>query len=85
MENRVKKVIAEILDIEISSINDNTSPETIESWDSLKQMNIIVALEEEFDIEFSDEDIVEMLNFRLICEAIKPALPVTTIFILCLF
>jgi len=71
MENRVKKVIAEILDIEINSINDNTSPETIESWDSLKQMNIIVALEEEFDIEFSDEDIVEMLNFRLICEAIK--------------
>ncbi len=71
MENRVKKVIAEILDIEISSINDNTSPETVESWDSLKQMNIIVALEEEFDIEFSDEDIVEMLNFRLICEAIK--------------
>ena len=48
MENRVKKVIAEILDIEINSINDNTSPETVESWDSLKQMNIIVALEEEF-------------------------------------
>jgi acyl carrier protein len=71
MENRVKKVIAEILDIEISSINDNTSPETIESWDSLKQMNIIVALEEEFDIEFSDEDIVEMLNFRLIIQLLE--------------
>ncbi len=74
MENRVKKVIAEILDIEISSINDNTSPETIESWDSLKQMNIIVELEEEFDIEFSDEDIVEMLNFRLICEVVRGSL-----------
>ncbi len=74
MENRVKKVIAEILDIEISSINDNTSPETVESWDSLKQMNIIVALEEEFDIEFSDEDIVEMLNFRLICEVVRGSL-----------
>ena len=74
MENRVKKVIAEILDIEINSINDNTSPETIESWDSLKQMNIIVALEEEFDIEFSDEDIVEMLNFRLICEVVRGSL-----------
>lgn len=71
MENRVKKVIAEILDIEINSINDNTSPETVESWDSLKQMNIIVALEEEFDIEFSDEDIIEMLNFRLICSIVK--------------
>ncbi len=70
MESRVKKVIAEILDIEIDSINDNTSPETVESWDSLKQMNIIVALEEEFDIEFSDEDIIEMLSFRLICEVV---------------
>ena len=70
MESRVKKVIAEILDIEINSINDNTSPETVESWDSLKQMNIIVGLEEEFDIEFSDEDIIEMLSFRLICEVV---------------
>ena len=70
MENRIKKVMSEILNIDVSSINDNTSPENVESWDSLKQMNIIVALEEEFDIEFSDEDIIEMLSFRLICEVV---------------
>ena len=71
MENRIKKVMSDILNIDVSSINDNTSPENVESWDSLKQMNIIVALEEEFDIEFSDEDIIEMLNFRLICSIVK--------------
>lgn len=57
MENRIKKVMS---DIDVSSINDNTSPENVES---LKQMNIIVALEE----EFSDEDIIEML----ICSIVK--------------
>ncbi len=71
MENRIKKVMSDILNIDVSSINDNTSPENIESWDSLKQMNIIVALEEEFDIEFSDEEIGEMLNYRLILEVLK--------------
>ncbi len=71
MENRIKKVMSEILNIDVSSINDNTSPENVESWDSLKQMNIIVALEEEFDIEFSDEEIGEMLNYRLILEVLK--------------
>jgi acyl carrier protein len=71
MENRVKKIMSEVLDIEIDSINENTSPETVESWDSLKQMNLIVALEEEFDIEFDDEHIIEMMDYKSILENIK--------------
>jgi len=35
-------------------------------WDSLKHMNLIVGLEEEFDIEFNDEDIGSLLNLKLI-------------------
>ena len=66
MENRIKKVMSEVLDIEELSINDSTSPETIESWDSLKQMNLIVALEEEFNIEFDGEDLENLINFKLI-------------------
>ena len=71
MENRIKKVMSEVLGIDEASISDSTSPENVESWDSLKEMNIIVALEEEFDIEFNDEDIIEMLNFKLIYEIVK--------------
>ncbi len=73
MENRIKKVMSEVLGIDEASISDSTSPENVESWDSLKQMNIIVALEEEFDIELSDEDMAEMLNYELIVEIIKEA------------
>lgn len=71
MENRIKKVMSDILGVDEIQINENTSPETIESWDSLKQMNLIVAFEEEFDIELTDEDISEMLNYKLIVEVIK--------------
>lgn len=71
MENRIKKVMSDILGVNEIQINENTSPETIESWDSLKQMNLIVAFEEEFDIELTDEDISEMLNYKLIVEVIK--------------
>lgn len=68
MENRIKKVMSEVLELEISSINESTSPETVESWDSLKQMNLIVALEEEFDIELEDEHIIEMMDYKSILE-----------------
>lgn len=71
MEAKIKRVMSEVLGIDETLITDNTSPETIESWDSLKQMNLIVAFEEEFDIELSDEEISEMLNYKLIVEVIK--------------
>lgn len=74
MENRIKKVMSEVLDIDESLINDSTSAEMIESWDSLKQMNLIVALEEEFDIEFDGEDLENLINFKLICLIIQEKL-----------
>lgn len=66
MENRIKKVMSEVLGIDETLINDETSQDSIDKWDSLKHMNLVVALEEEFEIEFEDEDIENLLNYKLI-------------------
>ena len=66
MENRIKKVMSDILGIDVALINDDTSQDNINEWDSLKHMNLVVALEEEFEIEFEDEDIENLLNYKLI-------------------
>ena len=66
MENRIKNVMAAVFEIPVDEITDESSPDNIESWDSLKHMNLIVALEEEFGVQFTDEEIVEMMNYSLI-------------------
>ena len=66
MEDRIKRVMSTILGVDEALINENTSPSTVKRWDSLKHMNLILAIEEEFEIKLSDEDIIEMLNFKLI-------------------
>jgi acyl carrier protein len=66
MKDRINKVLADVLMVDVELVNEDTSPLNLPQWDSLKQMNIIVALEEEFDIRLSDEDVVEMLNVKLI-------------------
>ena len=66
MENRIKNVLADVLMIDVDLSKDDALAETIEEWDSLKQMNIVIALEEEFDIVLTDDDVIEMLNVRLI-------------------
>jgi len=71
MEDRIKKVMRDVFNIDIASIGSESSPDNIENWDSLKHMNLIVALEEEFDIEFDDDDIENSLNFQLISLTVK--------------
>ena len=63
MDKRIKNVMSAVFEIPVNKIKGNVSPDTIESWDSLKHMNLVIALEEEFEIEFIDDEINEMINF----------------------
>ena len=65
-KNRIINVMSSVFGISIDDINDTSSPDTIESWDSLKHINLIIALEEEFLVDLSDEDVAEMINYKLI-------------------
>ena len=66
VEDRIKSIMSAVFEIPEEQIKDNSSPDTIESWDSLKHMNLIIALEEEFEVEFNDNEIFEMMNYTLI-------------------
>jgi len=70
IEKRVKKVMSYVFNISEGSIKNNSSADTIESWDSLKHMNLVIALEEEFLVQFTDNDIIDLMNTELIVEII---------------
>ena len=64
-----------VFEISTGEINDESSPDTIESWDSLKHMNMVVALEEEFKVKFTDDNITELINMKLIKVVLLERLP----------
>jgi acyl carrier protein len=51
------EIFNDILDLEEGCVTQDLSPEDIDNWDSMANINIIVALEEEFKIKFKLEDI----------------------------
>lgn len=65
-ESRLKGILADIFGIAANTIDDDTSVDTVEEWDSLKHLNLILALETEFDVTFTEEQTVEILNYPLI-------------------
>ena len=71
MRERVYKIISQVFNVPIEDINDESSSDDIETWDSLKHMNMVLALEEEFNVQFGEEQILEMLNVGLIIEILK--------------
>ena len=66
IEDRIKNVMSAVFEIPAIKIGKESSPDNIESWDSLKHMNLVVALEEEFELEFMEDEILDMMNFDLI-------------------
>ncbi len=65
-EQKLKEVLARIFNVQPEMITDDASPDTIENWDSLRHMNLVLALEEEFGVEFTDDQVVEILSYKLI-------------------
>lgn len=75
MEEKVFLVVSRIMREKVEMIDRNSSPDNIESWDSARHMDLIMALEEEFDVQFSEEQIIEMMNVGLIIETIRELQP----------
>jgi acyl carrier protein len=65
-EERLKNLMADIFGIDANTINDDTSIDTVDEWDSIKHLNLILAVESEFDITFDELETVEILNYPLI-------------------
>lgn len=71
MEDRIRLVLSQVLNINSAEISDDFSKDSTEKWDSMMQMTLVIALEEEFSIEFNDEQISQLLSFKLIGLVLK--------------
>lgn len=62
----VSAIAADIFQVAARRITQESSPDTIESWDSLQHLNLILALEQSFSLEFQPEEIERMTSIGAI-------------------
>lgn len=71
MTEAIKRVMSQIFGVDPGVIVAESSPETIERWDSLKHMQLVMALEDELEIQFPDEVIPELVSFEAIESTVR--------------
>lgn len=72
---KVLALMAETFNVERTLISEETSQKNLSEWDSLRHLNLIVALEEEFDVSFEPEQIAVMTSFTNIMEELSKSNP----------
>ena len=59
-EDRLYVTVAAVLGVAPGELTDDTSPESAAAWDSLNHLNIVMAVEGEFGISLSADEVLEM-------------------------
>ncbi|OHB62918.1 MAG: hypothetical protein A2Y76_11555 [Planctomycetes bacterium RBG_13_60_9] len=60
MGQRLEELMAGLFNVERSAITDSFSMKDTAAWDSLKHMELILSVEQTFDIDLTFEEIVAM-------------------------
>jgi len=71
MDKRLAELLAEIFGIRPTEVSLNLKKEDVGSWDSLKQMDLVLTLEREYDITLEIADIIRMTTAAAIVEVLR--------------
>ena len=76
--DQVRQIAADIFNVPFDRVTAESSPDGIENWDSLQHLNLVLALEQCFGLEFAPEEIEKMLSIELVVTLVQKKLRPTT-------
>ncbi len=71
IELRLKKIISNTFQCNISEIDEESSIYRVKNWDSLSHYELIDALENEFNIKISDAETETLTSYKIILATLK--------------
>ena len=60
--NEVRGIAADVFKVDAKVLSAASSPEQVETWDSIQHLNLVLALEGKYGIEFEPEEMERMKN-----------------------
>lgn len=68
---KVNEIFCDELDNEDIVLNDDTTADDVEEWDSLSHVQLIVAIEKAFGIKFTSNEILSWSNVAQLVDSIE--------------
>ena len=71
VETQVYQTASDVLGVPVASLNAASSPATIEGWDSVQHLNLLLAIEPIFNMQFEPEEIEQMKTLGDVVRVVK--------------
>lgn len=71
MKEKIIEIMANVFEMSRADFPVEINQDTVENWDSLRHLNLIVEIEDAFDKSFEPEEISEMISVDKIIEMIE--------------
>ncbi len=69
-EDKFFAILSSLLNVSRDRLSRESSRVTLQQWDSLKHMHLVLALEEEFGIEFDDNEVSNLASAAALLDSI---------------
>jgi acyl carrier protein len=67
---RVREIAADIFDLPLNQVTPQSSPESLPNWDSIKHLDLVLAVEQEFNVRLETEEIEKMTSIARVAAAL---------------
>ena len=68
---QVRNIASDIFGIPADKMTAESSPESIENWDSMQHLNLVLAIEEKFGVQLDPEDIEKMKDIGAVAALVE--------------
>ena len=62
-DSKLKNIFSKVLKVPLDEINDDTSPNNCSSWDSFNMLQLVIEIENEFDVKLEISEIITIKSF----------------------
>lgn len=67
----LRELLAKVLNVDKEFINDKSSPENIDSWDSFNGLMLVSELENNFNVKFTIDEVLAVKKVSDIKDALR--------------
>ena len=71
MLEELQKIFSEVLEINPTLVTEGSTIENLDGWDSMKHLEIVIAIENKYSINFEPHEVILLNSIERIMTAIK--------------
>jgi acyl carrier protein len=70
MNERVRHILGVVLEMSEQQIDEKLSAQDTSNWDSIRHLNLVMALEEAFGVSFTSDELGRLTSYHAIVDAL---------------